>query len=153
MSIGEQQQLQAQVRKRPARQLNSTQIMLAVVIAIGLMLTLNFSARIVDDRNLRSIRQAVLDEIDLLRQEQADLVRQREFARSDDYVASWARSEGRMVREGEILIVPVPAGIESEPETLSTTAVQIETTLPRPDNWTLWWALFFDEPELDQTSR
>jgi len=152
MSIIEQQQ-QAQVRKSPARQLNSTQIMLAVVIAIGLMLTLNFSARIVDDRNLRSIRQAVLVEIELLRQEQADLIRQREFARSDDYVASWARSEGRMIREGEILIVPVPAGIGTEPEIVAATAAQVETTLPRPENWALWWALFFDEPAQTQTSR
>lgn len=119
--------------------------MFAVIIAIGLMLAINFSTRILADRDLRAIQNQVIAEIDELRAEQADLISERDFAQSDDYVALWARSEGRMVREGEILIVPVPLTSEVQVRPTQTfDMAEVDTTLPRPENYQLWWRLFFD---------
>lgn len=147
MSTETRQQPQQPTRdaKRRARQLSSTQVMFAVIIAIGLMLAINFSTRILADRDLQTIKKTVEDEIEDLRQEQADLISERDFAQSDSYVALWARSEGRMVREGEILVVPVPLSSALEVQSdQSFLQVEAETSLPRPENYQLWWSLFFD---------
>ncbi|QPC81518.1 septum formation initiator family protein [Phototrophicus methaneseepsis] len=132
-------------RKQRSRQLSSTQVMFAVIIAIGLMLAINFSTRILADRDLRNIQDSVQAEIEQLRSEQSDLIQERNFAQSDDYVALWARSEGRLVREGEILVVPVPLTSQVQVRQVQEfDLAEAETTLPRPENYQLWWRLFFD---------
>lgn len=119
--------------------------MFAVIIAIGLMLAINFSTRILADRDLRNIQDSVQTEIEQLRSEQSDLIQERNFAQSDDYVALWARSEGRLVREGEILVVPVPLTSQVQVRQVQEfDLAEAETTLPRPENYQLWWRLFFD---------
>ncbi|NJR12561.1 hypothetical protein HC776_01350 [bacterium] len=64
----------AAARPRQLKPLSSTQVMFAVILAVGLMLAVNFSSRIVADRSLRDVQQNVLTEIELLKQEQADLL-------------------------------------------------------------------------------
>lgn len=134
--------------RRP-RQLSSTQIMFAVILAIALMLAVQFSARIADERNLTAIRDTVEDEIELLRREQAQLVEDLDYVQSDAYVEEWARGEGRMVRDNMVLVIPHPSSssIEaSQPQPIEPDAANIETTLPEPENWQIWWSLFFDTP-------
>jgi len=118
--------------------------MFAAILAIGLILAINFSSRIAASQPLEDAYRRVQNEIEQLRQEQARLIEERDYARSDAYVESWARDEGKMVRAGEVLIIPVPSGINVEPAASSSPAVPIETAPPEPENWTLWWALFFD---------
>jgi hypothetical protein len=89
----------------------------------------------------------VIDELDQLRQEQADLIRERDYVRSDAYVAQWARSEGRMVRPGELLYIPVPSGqaVVADPVDEPVVAEIPPTPAPfQPDTVQLWWNLFFD---------
>ncbi len=131
---------------RKLRQLSSTQIVFAVILAVGLMLAINFSSRIVADRELQAIQQQVLDEIDLLKREQSDLVAQLEYVQGDAYVEAWARSEGKMVRDGEVLVLPKPStALLPTPAPVAIT-VPVNTTLPEPENWHMWWSLFFDTP-------
>ncbi|MAU09306.1 MAG: hypothetical protein CL607_05760 [Anaerolineaceae bacterium] len=147
MSVETRQQTQQPTRpesKRRARQLSSTQVMFAIIIAIGLMLAINFSTRILADRDLQTIKTTVENEIEDLRREQTELISERNFAQSDDYVALWARSEGRMIREGEILVVPVPLRSTLEIQSSPIELAEAETSLPRPENYQLWWSLFFD---------
>lgn len=148
-----------QVRRSKVRlrQLSSTQIMFAAVLAIGLMLAINFSNRISEERRLSAIRDTVLREIDLLQREQGMLIAQLSYAESDAFVEAWAHGEGKMLRDGEILVVPIPSNqaspltqnpnntIASDPEAIPASNV-IETTLPEPEPWQLWWSLFFDAP-------
>jgi cell division protein FtsB len=135
---------------RPDHQISSTQVVFAVILAIGLMLAINFSNRITDERRLQNVRSAVEQEIELLRREQADLIDQLAYAESPAYVEAWAHSEGKMVRQGETLVIPVPADTSlSNLQTDNppvTDNFDIETTLPDPDPWELWWGLFFDSP-------
>ncbi len=133
--------------RRP-RLLNGTQVMFAVIVAIALMLAVNFSSRVTADRELRRVRDAVQNEIDQLRREQAALIERLNFVQSDAFIEQWARSQGRMVREGEVLLVLFPmmdANAESTPE-----AVVFATPSPliaeTPPAWHSWWALFFDAP-------
>lgn len=134
------------------RQLSSTQVMFAVILTIGLMLAIQFSSRITAERDLINIRDTVEQEIELLRREETSLSEQLEFVASDAYVEEWARREARMVRDGELIFIPVPSAntlqqLQAEQEV--STFAPVDTTLPEPENWELWWTLFFDRPPPD----
>jgi len=132
--------------RRP-RLLNGTQVMFAVIVAIALMLAVNFSSRVTADRELRRVRDAVQAEIEQLRREQAALIERLNFVQSDAFIEQWARSQGRMVREGEVLLVLFPM-MDAQPTPTEPAAVVQVAPLPTetPPTWHSWWALFFDAP-------
>lgn len=138
-----------QKHQRRPRQLSSTQVMFAVILAVGLMLAVNFSSRILADRDLQEVRTKVLQEIEFLKREQGDLVDRLNYVNSDAYVEDWARSEGKMIRDGEVLVLPVPSNTLPETEPVTSASVPVQTTLPEPERWELWWALFFNSPPPD----
>lgn len=134
-------------KQRQARnQLSSVQITFAAILALGLILAINFSSRIAAGQPLQEAYNRVVAEIDTLTQEQATLIAERDYAATDAYVENWARNEGKMIRPGEVLIVPVPSGTTIQEETVSQPQVAVDTTPPEPEPWTLWWSLFFDSP-------
>lgn len=123
------------------------QVMFAAILTIGLFLAIDFSGRISSGQPIQQAYEQVSAEIDVLRRQQADLIDLRDYARSDDYVALWARTEGKMVLPGEALVIPVPAVDDSAPTPTPEFAPEgVVTTLPGPDPWQLWWSLFFDGP-------
>jgi cell division protein FtsB len=130
-------------RKRRG-QLSGVQITFAAILAIGLALVISLSSRILAGQPMQEAYDRVVAEIDQLKQEQADLITERDYVRSDGFVESWARDEGKMVREGEVLVIPVPSGINIELTATPLPLVDTVTTPPEPEPWTLWWALFFD---------
>jgi cell division protein FtsB len=132
-------------RQRPG-QLSGVQIMFAAILAIGLILAINFSTRLTSSRPLQAEYVSVQEEIEQLKQEQAALLTELDYAQSDAYVELWARQDGKMLRPGEVLIIPLVVADVSEPTPPPVSMVEIETSLPEPSPWTLWWALFFDSP-------
>jgi cell division protein FtsB len=135
-------------RKRRG-QLSGVQITFAAILAIGLALVISLSSRILAGQPLEQAYDRVVAEIDQLKQEQSDLISERDYVRSDGFVESWARDEGKMIREGEVLVVPVPSGANIEPTATPPPYVDAVTVPPEPDSWTLWWALFFDSDPPD----
>ncbi len=127
-------------------QLSGIQILFASILAIGLLLAINFSGRIAAGQRIQRDRQALEAEIATLEAEQAVLQQDLEFARSDQYVEAWARSEGKMIREGEVLVVPVPAGAPLPTPSPTLAPIPVagleEESVIEP--WRVWWALFFD---------
>ena len=125
---------------------SSLQIVFAAIIAIALILAINFSSRIASGQPLQQTYDQVLAEIIQLREQQAALTQERDYVRSDAYVERWARSEGKLIRPGEVLYIPVPvAGSVSHTQTVVDPAnIAVETTPPEPDPWLTWWRLFFD---------
>lgn len=136
-------------KSRRDRGLSSVQVMFAVILTVGLMLALNFSSRIQADRDLQRIHDQVVQEIDFLENQQSDLIAELNYVKSDAYVETWARDEGKMVREGEILIEPQSVGGADEVPVQPIVMAEFETKPPEPENWELWWALFFDVPAPD----
>ncbi len=128
------------------RRLTSVQVMLAVALAFGLALTLNFSGRIKLDRDLGRIHGRFTAEVEALLDEQQTLIEELSYVKSDAYVEYWARDEGKMIREGEVLIMPKSGGAPIQASPSSVRLVEFQTTAPEPRNWELWWALFFDMP-------
>ncbi len=132
------------VERRRTGQLSGVQVMFAVILAIGLLLAINFSSRISEGQPIQEAYVRVQNEIESLKLEQARLVAERDYVRSDAYVERWARDEGRLVRAGEVLVVPVPSATGLDPTPIPEISAQVETAPPPPDPWRLWWALFFD---------
>ena len=131
-------------RRIGGQHLTSVQAMLAVALAFGLVLTLNFSGRIKLDRDLGGIHARFSAEIDALLEEQQDLIEELSYVKSDAYVEYWARDEGKMIRDGEVLIMPKSSGVQRSTQQSTVRLVEFQTTAPEPENWQLWWALFFD---------
>ena len=128
------------------RRFSTVQLLLAIIVAVGLLLALNFSSRIQLDRELQVIHSGVVAEIEALKDQQQQLIHELNHVKSDAYVEFWARDEGKMIRDGEILILPQGSGpVESAPDT-NLQLVEFVTTAREPQNWELWWALFFDGP-------
>ncbi len=130
-------------------QLSGVQITFAMIIAFGLILAINFSSRIAAGQPLQEAYREVEAEVERLQAEQATLTAQRDYSQSDAYVEQWARGEGKMIRDGETLIVPVPAGgaaDTSDATPAPTPAVPFQNSDPQPENWMVWWTLFFDTP-------
>jgi cell division protein FtsB len=133
-------------RRSRVGQLSGVQIMFAAILAVGLILAINFSSRIAAGQPLQDTYQRVSDEIVSLQQTQAALIAERDYVQSDAYVEQWARDEGKMVRQGEVLVIPVPSGDTVEPTPMAQQLFEVETTPPEPETWMVWWSLFFDSP-------
>ncbi len=146
--MAEQAQTKRRTERKRTGQLSGLQVMFAAILAIGLLLAINFSSRITAGQPLQEAYQRVQVEIEALKREQADLITRRDFVQSDAYVEQWARSEGAMIRSGEVLVYPVPAaGAETTPTPVPLgPSVPVQTTPPQPEVWQVWWALFFDSP-------
>jgi hypothetical protein len=133
-------------RKRGG-QISSVQVMFATILSIGLILAINFSSRISEGQPLQEAYNRVRDEIDTLQAEHARLTALRDYVLGDPYVEQWARSDGKMVLPGEVLIVPVPSGTSAEatqePQ-FNIDSFSAEPSQPQP--WLLWWQIFFDGP-------
>jgi hypothetical protein len=138
-------------RKREERsrggQISGVQVMFAAILSIGLILAINFSARIAAGQPLQEAYHRVRVEIDSLREEQERLTTQRDYVLSDAYVERWARDDGKMVRSGEVLVVPVPSGAEIDVTPAPEVSLeQVRTTPDQVQPWVLWWQIFFDSP-------
>jgi len=133
-------------RRTRIGQLSGVQIMFAAILAVGLILAINFSSRIAAGQPLQDEFLRVSEEIIALQQTQAALIAERDYVQSDPYVEQWARDEGKMVRQGEVLVIPVPSGVTVEPTPNPQQSFEVETMPPEPETWMVWWALFFDSP-------
>ncbi|MBN1965210.1 MAG: septum formation initiator family protein [Anaerolineae bacterium] len=131
----------------PNRSLSGMQIVFVAILAIGLLLAINFSNRITAGQTIQGNREALAMEIATLEAEQATLNQELDYVRGDVYVESWARAEGKMVLPGEHLVVPVPAGVPLPTPTPAPPApADLFTTAEEEvEPWQVWWALFFDD--------
>lgn len=125
---------------------SSLQIVFAAIIAIALILAINFSSRIASGQPLQQTYDQVTAELAELREQQSSLTQERDYVRSDAYVERWARSEGKLIRPGEVLYVPVPSAssVASAQTEVESTGIEVETSPREPDPWLIWWRLFFD---------
>lgn len=133
--------------KRASRgQLSSVQITFAVILAVGLILAINFSSRIAAGQPLLIAYNNIQTEIARLQTDQEALLREREYALSDAFVESWARDSGKMIKPGEKLVIPVPSGNTILPTPTPAPLTTFDDGLIQPEPWQLWWVLFFDSP-------
>jgi cell division protein FtsB len=125
------------VMERPTRtgsSLGRAGIVLAVIAGVLILGDLN--QRLADARRLERDTLALQTEVAGMEAQAARLATQVAQATSESLVEEWARREGKMVREGEHLIVPIPPAGTSAAPAFAPTPIP-----PAPSNWEIWWAL------------
>src|SRR5687767_9733821 len=128
---------------RPRRiLLSNLQIILVVLTVIGLRLMIDFSQRIVEGQQKVAEQRALEAEIDALLEEQQELEAAKTYYSSAFFIEVWAHNEGKMVRDGERLVIPI---YENAAESPGQGAAEHENSTPIP-TWQVWWTLFFDGP-------
>ncbi|MCB9438192.1 MAG: septum formation initiator family protein [Anaerolineales bacterium] len=131
-------------RRERRQQITGVQVVFVSILAIGLLLTINFSARIRRGQVYTDLRNEVQGTLDALQQQNTDLRKELDFSKSDAAVAQWAHEDGKMVRPGEVLIIPVPGYNVIPTPTPTRSPVIDEGREPEVPVWQLWWSLFFD---------
>jgi cell division protein FtsB len=120
------------------------QIVFGSILAISLLLAINFSGRIAAGRRIESERDNLEQVISTLQAQATALRAELNYVNSDAFVEKWARKEGKMVKGDEVLVIPVPG--QATPEPAPTPFVAVTNQRPETENWKLWWQLFFDSP-------
>lgn len=116
--------------------LDIKKIGLVVVAIILFLLVMDLNSRLTELSRMTSQRDQAATVVAQLEGTLGVLKTQVEFARSEGAVEEWAYSEGKMVRPGENLIIPLsPPGTTPQPVLLPT---QIVETI---QNWEIWMAL------------
>ncbi len=133
-------------RPSAPRPFSGLQILFASILAIGLLQAIDFSSRNAQGQLAQQSRASLEMEIATLEAAQAALIQERDYVQSDAYVEAWAHAEGKMVRPGEVLVIPVPAGLAAPTPTPTPAApVILLEEEEEIETWRLWWALFFDD--------
>jgi hypothetical protein len=92
----------------------------------------------VDARHLERDADVLATQVAALETQNAVLVTQMARTTDDSLVIEWAHEEAKMVREGEVLVIPItPLGGTALPQ--ATPSVEVD----QPSNWDVWWALIF----------
>lgn len=111
--------------------------MLALVV-LSILILGDLNRRMADARRLEREGALLEAEVSALVAENDRLAYQIEHADDDELVESWARSEAKLIREGERLIVPLPASGLAEQARGDD---QADFTIPT--NWRVWLELLF----------
>jgi cell division protein FtsB len=113
-------------------------IWILAIVVLGILVLGDLNRRMADARRLEQDTLILQTEVAAMATERVDLMTQVAEATSEKVVAAWAREEAKMVRPGEVLVVPVgPPGPTTNPETASGGS---EAEL---SNLQIWLALLF----------
>ena len=128
------------------RLFSNVQIVFSAILAISLLLAISFSGRIAAGHKVEAERDNLLNEIATLRAQATALKGQYDYVNSDSYIEEWTHGEGKMVKPGEVLVVPVPGQATPQPTPTPLPPELNASPTPEVQTWELWWRLFFDSP-------
>jgi cell division protein FtsB len=125
--------------------LSNVQIILIALIVVGGRLVIDFSQRILEGQEKLAEQRELEAELDALLEEKQQLEAAKAYYSSPAFVEAWAHDQGKMVREGETLVIPM---YDQSNQDVSV-SVTPEALAPLPP-WQVWWTLFFDtQPPLN----
>ncbi len=121
--------------------LSNLQIVLIALAVVGGRLIIDFSQRVLEGQSKVAEQRYLEADIASLTQDQQKLEADKAYYSSPAYVEAWAHDQGKMVRDGEILVIP-----EYDQYTQTgNTVTSSEPIRPLPI-WHIWWSLFLDGP-------
>jgi hypothetical protein len=123
--------------------LTNWQIILIALVVVGGRLVIDFQQRILEGQEKLAEQRRLEGRIEALLQEQRELEAAKAYYSSPTFVEAWAHNEGKMVRDGETLVVPVYVQPEQGVAVAAAPGNNPQAPLPA---WQIWWALFFDSP-------
>ena len=129
--------------RQPIFRLTNWQIILILLVVIGGRLVIDFSQRIVEGQQKLAEQRALEAQIATLQTEQKSLEAARIYYSSQAYLEAWAHDQGKMVLDGETLVIPVYQQDAPDEKTTLATVPNPTAQQARPA-WKIWWSLFFD---------
>ncbi len=125
------------VSGRPAGELNMKRLWLVALVLVAMPLAVEFNSRLAVSRQLFEEEARLQREIEREQARRASLKTFEAFARSDAYVEWWARTQARMVKPGEVAVVPQTPADAAQPGAVRG-AGRVVRDIPGE-----WWAAFF----------
>ncbi len=117
-----------------------TQFLALIAATIALSLVVEYGRKLAPYHRLQ-LEEAQLDQAIAYEEARRDyLLWLKEYVQTAKYVDDWARTEWKMVRPGEVGVVPV----FPEAPVVSETRSQEESQRSEESHWREWWELFFD---------
>lgn len=130
-------------KKRLKPLLTVPQILVILALIAGLVIALDLNRRAQAGRLVGVGEEPLIRELDFEATRQVHLQATATYVYSDNYIESYARNEGGLIRPGEKRVVPIIAEIEPTPT---------PPPPPTPDPagearpWQAWWRLLTDAP-------
>jgi len=122
----------------PLDKLGLSRLWILAAAVGGILLLGDLNSRMGTARQLERDADVLGTETALLETQQAQLQTDLAAAGSEAQVEEWARAHARMVRDGEKLIIPLPA------EGVVTPTPQVAPKgEPLTSAWRVWWTLLF----------
>ena len=109
-------------------------------LVILALLIMDFNSRMEEWRRLTDQKETISAQVTGLAATNASLEEQIAYATSPAGVMEWAYQDGRWVRSGDQLVVPISPDGNQQP---APTPVPVVISEP-VENWQLWLSLFFD---------
>jgi len=115
------------------------QIFIFLGLAVLILMVMDFNSRMAELTRLRAQQERELLTINHLVATQIHLETQIAYATSEPAVEAWARQEGRLIRDGDVPVVPLPG------EAFAPTATPPpQHALEDLSNWQAWVEWFFN---------
>jgi cell division protein FtsB len=122
--------------------ISGRQVLIGAAVALVFLLLANFNSRLAELQRLTAERDNAAAEATKVMQTAVFLETQIAYATSDTAVEAWAYEDGKYVRPGDVLVVPLEDG------GFVPTPTPIALGTPEPvQNWEVWWSLFFPDSE------
>ncbi len=113
---------------------------IVMILIAGLLIIGDLNRRMTDARRLERDAVILEGQVAARSTERADLMTRVAAATSEQSIAEWAHADAKLVREGEVLVVPVaPPGATPGAGDEDSSYPDIPTRLQ------VWWALLFGE--------
>jgi cell division protein FtsB len=129
-------------KKRSGSKAPIAQFVAIIALSISIFLIVDFGRRAAANYRVQREAERLSQEVQMARQQQADLLARRSYVASDLYVEELARNELKWARPGEtvLVVMPTPEAITlaSNPNPSAVSSVPIAQTPVQA-----WWNLFF----------
>jgi len=114
----------------------------AVIVAAVVVLILGFNSRLTTIKQMRQDEARLKQSVASEEARQAGLRSHLDYIRSEGYAEHWARVDARMVKTGEVAVIPVAPSV-GQSSSGSPAPTQAASTILDE-----WWAVFFSEPSV-----
>lgn len=120
--------------------INGRRLAIMIGILILVFLVLEFNRRLEELNMLNQQYELVNAQATQAIETQLALQTQVAYAGSNAAVEEWARTDGHYIQDGDLPVIPL-----GQPGAASVEA-SAPTPIPtRPENWQVWWNLFFGD--------
>ncbi|OGO47691.1 MAG: hypothetical protein A2Z30_07155 [Chloroflexi bacterium RBG_16_64_43] len=117
----------------------SSRWMAIVAVVVIFLLLGELWRRIGQASELGQLERRLDSQVTALSSQSAGLATEIAGARSDEAVARWARSEGKMALPGEVLVQPVT------PASAAPAVSVVDAQPPALPTWRIWWEWMWGE--------